>query len=166
MTNVDNKESVYLETTIPSYLTARPPTNLIAAGEYAVTQQWWKTRSARYHLYISEAVVEEASRGDPNAAQRRLELISNLDELSIDEQVISLTTTILETGLIPQKAAADAVHIAVAARHGVDYLLTWNCKHIANAEIIRRISYVISQEGYFVPIVCTPRELLEGQENE
>lgn len=119
-----------------------------------------------YRLFVSEAVIDEASRGDPSAAQRRLESIHGVENLSIDEQVISLTTEILSSDLIPGKAAADAVHIAVAARHGVDYLLTWNCKHIANAEIIRQISFIISKNGYFVPIICTPRELFGGQENE
>ena len=119
-----------------------------------------------YRLFISEAVVEEASRGDAEAARKRLEGISDLEELLIDEPVLSLTRAILGTGLIPGKSSADALHIALAARHGMDYLLTWNCKHIANAEIVRRISYVISECGYFVPIICTPRELFGGEEDE
>lgn len=163
---MSNKATVYLETTIPSYLTARPSNNLIVAGEQALTRDWWEQRKSLYRLFVSEAVIDEASRGDPSAAQRRLESIHGVENLSIDEQVISLTTEILSSYLIPGKAAADAVHIAVAARHGVDYLLTWNCKHIANAEIIRQISFIISKNGYFVPIICTPRELFGGQENE
>ena len=115
---------------------------------------------------VSELVVEEASRGDFDASRLRLEVISNLEELSIDNATIGLTHKLLEAGLISERAAADATHIAVAARHGTDYLLTWNCKHIANAEIIRRISYIIGEEGYFVPIICTPRELIGGQEDE
>ncbi|MCC5840329.1 MAG: type II toxin-antitoxin system VapC family toxin [Opitutales bacterium] len=158
--------TVYLETTIPSYLTARPSSNLIIAGEQAITREWWESRKVMFRLFISEAVVEEASRGDAEAARKRLEVISDLEELSIDEPVLSLTREILGTGLIPRKASADAVHIAVAARHGIDYLVTWNCKHIANAEMIRKISHVISQCGYFVPIICTPRELFGGEEDE
>lgn len=111
-------------------------------------------------------MIEEAGRGDPDAALRRLESIHTIEALTIDEKVISLTAEILSSDLIPQKAAADAVHIAVAARHGVDYLLTWNCRHIANAEIIRQISFIIANKGYFVPIICTPRELFGGHENE
>lgn len=163
---MNEKATVYLETTIPSYLTARPSNNLIIAGEQAITREWWESRKAMYRLFISEAVVEEASRGDAEAARKRLEAISDLEELSIDEPVLSLTREILGTGLIPGKASADALHIAVAARHGIDYLITWNCKHIANAEIIRRVSYAISECGYFVPIICTPRELFGGEEDE
>jgi predicted nucleic acid-binding protein len=160
------KPTVYLETTIPSYLTARPSTNLIVAGEQAITRQWWEIRRKRYRLLVSEAVIEEASRGDPDASQRRLGLLFGLEELSIDEEVISLSQKILETGLIPSKASADTIHIAVAARHSVDYLLTWNCKHIANAETIRQISHIIGEEGKFVPVICTPRELFGGHEDE
>jgi len=95
-----------------------------------------------------------------------LEALSGLEELAIDEAAIGLAEKLLENGLIPQKAAADAIHIAVAARHGVDYLLTWNCRHLANAEIIRQVSYIVDREGYYVPIICTPRELFGEQENE
>jgi predicted nucleic acid-binding protein len=121
---MSEKATVYLETTIPSYLTARPSNDLITAGEQAITREWWEQRRMVYRLFISEAVVEEASRGDVEASRRRLEVLSGLEELAIDEPSISLAQKLLEHGLIPQKAAADAIHIAVAARHGVDYLLT------------------------------------------
>jgi len=160
------KAKVYLETTIPSYLTARPSSDLITAGEQAITREWWEQRRMVYRLFISEAVVEEASRGDVEASRRRLEALSGLEELAIDEPAIGLAEKLLENGLIPQKAAADAIHIAIAARHGVDYLLTWNCRHLANAEIIRRVSHIVDREGYYVPIICTPRELFGEQENE
>ena len=109
--------------------------------------------------------MEEASRGDVEASRRRLEALSGLEELAIDEPAIGLAEKLLENGLIPQ-AAADAIHIAVAARHGVDYLLTRNCRHLANAEIIRQVSHIVDREGYYVPIICTPRELFGEQENE
>ena len=163
---MNEKATIYLETTIPSYLTARPSGNLIIAGEQAITRDWWEQRREAYRLFVSEGVVEEASRGDSEAARRRLEAISGLESLAIDEPAILLTEKLLETGLIPEKAAADAIHIAVAARHGMDYLLTWNCRHIANAEIIRQLSHVIGEEGYYVPVICTPRELFGGQEDE
>jgi hypothetical protein len=117
-------------------------------------------------LFVSEAVVEEASQGDADAAQARLDVLRDIEELSIDEPTISLTGKLLVSGLIPQKAAAIAIHIALAARHGIDYLLTWNCKHIANAEIIRRLSHILGEAGYFVPIICTPRELFGDQDHE
>ena len=163
---MEKAATVYIETTIPSYLTARPSSNLIIAGEQLVTSQWSESRKSGYHLYISELVVEEAGRGNAEASQRRLEVIADIDELEIDEATISLTNKLLATGIFPEKAAADAGHIAIASRHGVDYLLTWNCKHIANAEFIRRISYEIGGEGYFVPIICTPRELFGDKEDE
>ncbi len=155
-----------METTIPSYLTAMPSNNLIVAGEQAITREWWETRRGAYRLFVSEAVVEDSSKGDGTASQRRLGVLADIEELSIDEPVVFLSKKLVETGLIPQKASADAVHIAVASRHGMDYLLTWNCKHIANAEIIRRLSFIVAEAGYFIPIICTPRELFGGQENE
>jgi len=160
------KATVYIETTIPSYLTARLSGDLITAGEQAITREWWEQRRAVYRLFISEAVVEEAGRGDVDASRRRLEAISGLEAVAIDEPAIELAEKLLENGLIPQKAAADAIHIAVAARHGMDYILTWNCRHLANAEIIRQVSHIVAREGYYVPIICTPRELFGGQENE
>ena len=163
---MSEKAKVYLETTIPSYLTARLSSDLITAGEQAITREWWEQRRMVYRLFISEAVVEEASRGDVEASRRRLEALSGMEELAIDEPAIGLAEKLLENGLIPQKAAADAIHIAVAARHGVDYLLTWNCRHLANAEIIRQVSHIVDREGFYVPIICTPRELFGEQENE
>ena len=134
---MNENATVYVETTIPSYLTARPSSNLIIAGEQAITREWWENRKAMYRLFISEAVVEEPSRRDAEAAQKRLEAINDLEELSIDEPVLTLTREILSACLIPEKASADALHIAVAARNGIDYLITWNCEHIASAEITR-----------------------------
>jgi predicted nucleic acid-binding protein len=131
-----------------------------------VTRQWWEKRRGSFELYISQLVVAEAERGDPDAAQRRLDTIHEFKELEIDEKVIRLTNTLLESGIFSIKAAADAGHIAVAARHGMDYLLTWNCRHIANAEIIRSLSNVISQAGYYVPVICTPLELLGADDDE
>jgi hypothetical protein len=98
--------------------------------------------------------------------RQRLGALSGLEELAIDEPAIGLAEKLLENGLIPQKAAADAIPIAVAARHGVDYLLTWNSRHLANTEIIRQVSHIVDREGFYVPIICTPRELCGEQENE
>ena len=101
----------------------------------------------------------------PEAAARRMAIISDLDVLQIDEDVLNLTDAIMESSIIPAKAAADAAHIALASRHGIDYLLTWNCRHIANAEIVRQIAAVVRRAGYELPVICTPRELL-GEQNE
>lgn len=105
-------------------------------------------------------------RGDSKAARKRIAAIKNLPILEIDDETIKLGAQILKSGVIPQKAAADADHVAVAARHGIDYLLTWNCKHIANAEIIRRLEQVIRKHGYIAPTICTPTELFGGQDHE
>ena len=99
-------------------------------------------------MFISELVIKEAGKGDSQAARRRMDAIKNLPILEIDDDAIRLGEQILKSGVIPRKAAADAGHVAVAARHGIDYLLTWNCKHIANAEIIRRLDQVIRDHGY------------------
>lgn len=160
------KPTVYLETTIPSFLTARPSSNLVVAGKQEVTRQWWEIRREKYQLFISQYVLDEASGGDVTAAARRVEAISDIDVLEVDEEVIRLTAEILSTGLIPAKAQTDAAHMAVAARHGIDFLITWNCVHIANAEILAKINFVVATAGYYLPTVCTPDELFGGEENE
>ena len=112
---MEEKPTVYLETTIPSYLTAWPSSSLVTAGEQAVTRQWWERRRKAFDLYISQLLVEEDGRGDPEAARRRLTLIRHLEELEIDEEVVHLTNALLESSVFPKKAAADAGHIAVAS---------------------------------------------------
>jgi predicted nucleic acid-binding protein len=154
-----DKPTVYLETTIPSFLAARPSNDLILAGQQQLTLRWWATRRRSFALYISELVVAEAGKGDSQAAKRRIEVIRNLPVLEIDDEVIRLGEEILNDGAIPRKAAADAAHVAIAARHGIDYLLTWNCRHIANARIVRRLDRVIRDLGYLAPTICTPTEL-------
>lgn len=160
------KPTVYLETTVPSFLTARPSNDLILAGQQQVTSRWWRTRKHHYRIFISELVMQETSRGDSSAAKKRVEAIRPFPFLEIDNEVINLGSKILQSGVIPEKAAADAGHIAVAARHGIDYLLTWNCKHIANAEIIRRLDQLIRNAGYRPPTICTPNELFGGHDHE
>jgi predicted nucleic acid-binding protein len=156
------KATVYLETTIPSFLTGRPSNNLVLAGQQQLTRRRWSTRKRHYRLFISELVIEEAGKGDSQAARKRIDSIKNLPLLEIDDEAIDLGARILKTGVIPQKAAADAGHIAVAARHGIDYLLTWNCKHIANAEIIRRLDQMIRDAGFLAPTICTCAKFPQG----
>lgn len=163
---MDLAPTVYLETTIPSYLTARPSSNLIVAGEQEITRRWWDTRRTGFRLFVSELVRNEADRGDLEASERRLEIIDAIDYLEIDEAVLDLTGRLLEGGYFPERFSTDAGHIAMAARHGMEYLLTWNCRHIANAEMIRRVSHNISEAGYYVPVICTPRELMGGEDEE
>jgi hypothetical protein len=132
----------------------------------AMLRQWWESRREKYQLFISQYVLDEAAGGDETAAARRIEVIRDSDVLEVDEEVIRLTAAILSTGLIPAKAQTDAAHMAVAARHGIDFLITWNCVHIANAEILAKINFVVAAAGYDLPTVCTPDELFGGEENE
>lgn len=154
------KQTIYIETTIFSYLTSRPSRNLVAAAWQQVTSDWWANQRDKFELYISELVVAEAERGDLEAAARRLEQLQKIPELSITEEVISFADALVEKGAIPLKAADDAMHIAVATIHGVDYLLTWNCRHIDNAEIKPLIRKVCEDSGYSYPEICTPQELM------
>ena len=124
-------KSVYLETTIPSYLTARPSRDLLRAAHQGITREWWEDHRGRFDLFASRVVVEEAGRGNPDAARRRLDALDGLPLLEMTEEAFELAQSLLETGVLPRKARIDALHIAVAAVHGMDILLTWNCKHLA-----------------------------------
>lgn len=161
-----DKPTVYIETTIPSFLAARPSGDLIAAGRQLITRQWWDLKRSEYDLFVSETVVEEAGRGDPDAARLRLAVLDGLPLLMVDEPTMALTRVILKSGVIPGKVAADAGHVAAAVRYGMDFLLTWNCSHIANAAIWQPLGELVRKEGYRLPIICTPDELLAGGKNE
>ncbi|MFZ4701522.1 MAG: type II toxin-antitoxin system VapC family toxin [Candidatus Methylumidiphilus sp.] len=154
------KPRVYIETSIPSYLTARRSRDLIATANQELTQEWWETRKDDFYLVISEFVLREASAGDPLAASNRLEAISGIPELNITDEVGLLARILIEQVPIPEKAQLDAFHIAVAAVHGIDYLLTWNCTHINNAVLRPIIEALCRSQGYEPPIICTPQELL------
>lgn len=151
---------VYLETTIFSYLAARPSRDLIAAANQQLTREWWDQRRGDFALCLSEAVLRETRAGDPPVAARREELTVDLPLLVITQEVVALAEALVRRGPLPPKAATDAVHIAVAAVHGVDYLLTWNCKHIANAEMRQRVFTVCEGRGHRMPVICTPAELM------
>jgi predicted nucleic acid-binding protein len=153
-------ESLYLDTSIIGYLTIRPSTNLITASNSVITQNWWDTRRQNFTLYISEVVLEELARGDQEIATKRLELISELPLLAINEAVEELAQQFLIKSNLPPKASDDALHIALATVYKVDYLLTWNCKHIANAQIQKKLSQISIQSGYELPTICTPYELM------
>ncbi len=151
---------VYLETTIPSYLTAWRSRNLIRAAHQEATREWWEGRS-RFELYVSQVVVNEAARGDSEAAKERLEALAGIPILDVTEDAEALAENLVERGPLPRKAAVDALHIGVATVHGMDYLLTWNCTHIANAATRGEIEAVCRESGLAPPIICTPIELME-----
>jgi hypothetical protein len=153
-------ESVYLETTFISYLVARPSHDLLGAAHQQATQDWWANRRVAFECYVSQAVIDEASVGDATEIQKRLAVIDSLLLVEVTQEAEILTQAILSSGVIPPRAARDAGHIAVAAVQEIDYLLTWNCKHLANAQIMRRIALVCDRLGQRMPLICTPEELM------
>jgi predicted nucleic acid-binding protein len=153
------KPTVYLETSVISYLAARPSRDLIVAAHQQISQDWWDTRQA-WDLSISVLVVSESRTGDAEAAQRRLALLEGLPLLRLNDAATDLAEHLLTRAALPAKAKDDALHIAVAAVHGIDYLLTWNCKHIANARQRPIIEAICEASGYRPPVICTPEELL------
>jgi hypothetical protein len=155
-------ESVYIETTFISYLVARPSGDLLVAAHQKTTQDWWAVRRDQFTCYMSQTVIDEALAGDPTEAQKRLAVLATLTALDVTPEAGGLAQAILASGALPPVAARDALHVAVAAIHAVDYLLTWNCKHLANAQIMRRIETVGHAHGYRMPIICTPEELMGG----
>jgi hypothetical protein len=157
-----SKPKVYIETSIVSYLTARQSPDVRVRANQGVTTEWWETRRPRFDLFVSEFVVAEASLGDPDAANLRLEAIRGIPELTATQEARLLGGRLMSEGAIPAQVAIDAYHIAVATVNGVDYLLTWNCTHIANAARRAIIESVCRKHGYEPPIICTPLELMEG----
>lgn len=153
-------KSVYIETSIFSYLTARPSANVISAARQRLTCDWWEKSRFRFELFVSPLVEAEASRGDPDAAKRRIVAMEGIPSLEILPQVSELTSLLLEKGALPRKAEDDAAHVSLAAVHEMDYLLTWNCRHIDNAEMKPVIRDVCSAYGVACPEICTPEELL------
>ncbi len=155
-------ERVYIETTVVSYLTARPHRDVVVAGHQQITREWWDTRSASYHLCISQLVLKEAGAGDAQAARERLEVLQSMTLLETSDEALDLAKELIRAGALPAKAADDALHIAVAAQNGISYLLTWNCRHIANATMRPLIEAACAAKGLKAPIICTPEELLEA----
>ena len=155
------KPKIYIETSVVSYLTARPSRDLIVAANQQITQDWWQVRQPEFELYVSQMVIHEASSGDPTAAQQRLQVLDETPLLELTEDAVTFAEILVQDGALPPNAVEDALHIAVAALNGMDYLLTWNFKHLANATMRYRIEQVCRQRGYEPPIICTPQELLE-----
>ncbi len=153
-------ESVYIETSIVGYLTARTSNNLILMANMETTRQWWENHRSHFNLYISQVVLDEVARGDVEIAARRLEILRNFPLLDVSEAVQGLATQFLAKSNLPSKASDDALHIAAATVYGLSYLLTWNCKHIANAQIQKKLSQISNDAGYELPTICTPYELL------
>lgn len=150
---------VYIETSMVSYLVARRSRDLIMAARQQITVDWWEQARQNYELFTSGLVLEEARSGDSTEATKRLAALAGLPLLDIDSNVAALTNQILGKSILPAKAGSDAVHIAVATVHRIDYLLTWNCKHIANAHVRKMLDRLFRTAGYEPPVICTPEEM-------
>ena len=155
-------EAVYIETTIISYLVARQSRDELLAAHQAVTREWWEQRAPLYRCTTSAEVLREASLGEPEMARKRLEKLSSLPWIAIDFTVESTAAQFLATGIFPREMRPDAVHLAAATVSNSDFLLTWNCRHLANAHIIRRLQREAAKKGWRLPTVCTPLELMES----
>ena len=156
-------ERVYIETTVVSYLTARPSRDVVIAGHQQVTHEWWGVRRSDYELCVSQLVLDEAGAGDPQAAQERLAVLQPMLVLETTSEALGLAKELVQAGALPAKAAGDALHIAIAATKGIPFLLTWNCRHLANAVVRPMIEEVCKGKGFTAPIICTPEELLEAE---
>lgn len=154
------KPGVYLETSVVSYLTARPAADLNTAAHQQITVEWWDTKRKNFDIYISRVVMKEAAAGDAEVAARRIKILKPLRQLAFNRKVMLLAQDFGKTGCVPAKAADDALHIALAAVHGVHFLLTWNCTHINNVATIEKIRKVCEHHGWVCPVICTPDELI------
>ena len=155
-------KSIYLESSVVSYLAARPSRDLVVAGNQQVTRDWWETRRGECELFVSEVVVEECAAGDPTAASERRVFLAGLSVLTTTEEAEALADALLSAMALPQKAALDALHIGLAAASGIDILLTWNCAHIANPFIMPQINAACVEFGVIPPIICTPIATYRG----
>lgn len=156
------KPKAYIETTIVSYLTARSSRDLVVTAHQQVTQDWWGTRGG-FDLFISQFVLDEAAAGDDDAAADRLAALQDASVLDVTEDAVLLAEKLMADGVLPARARVDALHVAVATVHGMDYLLTWNCKHIANASLRGGIEQLCRVAGYEPPVICTPLELAKEE---
>ena len=158
------KRIVYLETSVIGYATSRPGRDLIVAARQQLTREWFARGAQAFELYVSQLVIREVSTGDQGAARDRLALLEGIPLLAMSSAVSDLATSLVDQGVVPRRAGEDALHIAVAAVHGVDFLLTWNCKHIANATMRPLIDRACRDAGYEPPVICTPEELMYDDE--
>lgn len=153
---------MYVETSVVSYLTSRPSRDVVVAAHQQITQEWWDKRRNAFALVASQLVVQEAGAGDEEAARARLRILADIELLAVSADALALAAALLEPGPLPRKAGEDALHIAISVTNGVDYLLTWNCKHLANAEMRSSIDEICRSKGFEPSIICTPEELLEA----
>lgn len=155
------KPTVYIETSIVGYLTTPPSRDLVVAAHQQITRDWWENRRAEFDLCISQFVLAEAGAGNVQYAQERMKVVEGLPLLMATPQAFALARTFIDNGPLPPKAEIDALHLAIAAVSSINYLLTWNSKHIANAKMRPQIEALCRSAGYEPPVICTPEELME-----
>jgi len=155
---------VYIESTIPSYVVARPGRDILQAARQQLTRDWWDLKREKHDLFTSQVALDEIASGDAEMARQRLELVAHIKLLDLSDDAKALTKDILRSGVLPADADRDAAHIALATVHEMDILLTWNCRHIANAAIQSRLRKLTDAAGFALPVICTPEELLEDDQ--
>jgi len=153
------KPKVYIESSVISYLASRRSHDVVIAGRQAITHDWWENHRRRFELRVSALVEEEISRGDASAAKRRLASIAEIPSLAISDEAAELAEFLVAQGVVPKGSKEDALHIGIAAAQGVDFLLTWNFKHINNAEMKSAIVKLVESCGFVCPQICSPEEL-------
>jgi predicted nucleic acid-binding protein len=156
------RPTVYIETSVISYLVARPSRNPRVASNQELTHKWWQTRRHNFELYASAVVLGEAERGDASVAVARVAIARELRLAQVTRETIALAAALIAGSGVPAKANEDALHIATAATNGLDYLLTWNCTHIANAVTIPRVNAICRRNGFEPPLIYTPQEFMDG----
>ena len=159
---MSDKKKVYVEKTVVSDATALPTNDLALAGRQIATREWWKTAAERFDLYSSAVVNQEVRRGDPDAAKRRVAALAGIPELAADERAVELATDLIKGKAVPREYPDDALHIATAAINAMDYLVSWNFKHITNAQTIPLVRRICEANGYRCPEICTPMMLQKG----
>ncbi len=157
--------TAYIETTIPSYYASRPARDVVQIARQSATRQWWDGGYSGFDLFTSQEVLDEAGRGDPEQASKRLEMLAEIPVLEFNSEVEDLARALIVAGLVPSSVASDAVHIATASVHGVDFLVTWNFKRIVNPHIRQRLRKEVALSGYVLPVLCTPEELLNDEDD-
>ena len=158
--------SIFIETTIPSYYVARPSRDVLHFARQELTREWWDTRRQQFALRTSQLVLDEAAGGEPAKAAERHKLLDGIPLLDLNEQVEALATELLAVGILPAVAGRDAYHLAAAGVHNTDFLLTWNCKHIANPFIADRLLTCFSASGVHLPVICTPEQFFTDDDND
>ena len=156
-------DTVYIETSIVSYLRQRPSSQVVMAARQLLTHQWWNFERANYELVISQYVIDEASAGDPILAVDRLRALDGIPLLPLDPEIAWIADEIMDRAILPPKARTDALHIAAVSHHRIQFLLTWNCRHIANAKILSRIHDVLIDLSIPIPVICTPEEMVSHE---